>query len=78
MINTIPSHYHVEIFLKKNIFGSEGPKWPIHIIEYIENEWSSNIYDIQDKYIHPFHGSITVLINKETYQSYSFTKSALK
>ena len=78
MINNIPSYYYVEIFLTQNIFGIVGPKWPIHVVRYKENEWSPKIYEIQDKYKHPIHGSITVLINNKTYQPYSLTKSALK
>ena len=78
MINSIPNYYYVKIVLKNSVFGNNGLKWPIHIVDYIENEWSSEIYEIQDKYIHPIHGSITILINKETYQPYSSNKSALK
>ena len=78
MVNNIPNYYYVNIFLWKNIFGDDGPKWPIHVVKYIENEWSSDIYDIQDTYTHPIYGPITVLINKETYQPYSFAKSAHK
>ena len=78
MVNNIPGYYHVKLFVYENIFCINGPKWPIHIVDYKENEWSSDIYEIQDKYIHPIHGPITVLINKETYQSHSFAKSALK
>ena len=41
------------------------------------DKWSPNIYEIQDKYIHPipYYRSVTILINKKTYQSYSFAKS---
>ena len=78
MINTIPSYYHVEILLIKNIFDNIGLKWPIHVVGYIENEWSPDIYEIQNKYFHPIHGSITILINKETYQPYYSVKFALK
>ena len=78
MVNNIPSHHHVVILLKKDIFGIDGFKWPIHVIDYRENDWSPEIYEIQDKYIHPIHGSITVLINKETYQPYSSAKSAFR
>ena len=78
MINNIPNYYYVNIFLQKNIFNIDGPKWPIHVIDYRENKWSPEIYKIQDKYEHPNHGPITILINKETYQSYSSAKSALK
>ena len=78
MLNNIPNYYYVEILLKRDIFGVDGHKWPIHVVNYKENKWPSNIYEIQDKYIHSIHGSITVLINKETYQPYSFVKSAIK
>ena len=39
---------------------------------------SLEIYQVIDNYTHPIHGDITVLINKKTYQPYSFAKSALK
>ena len=78
MVNNIPSYYHVEILLKNNIFNINGPKWSINVVNYKEHEWSSEIYEIQDKYIHPKHGSIIVLINKKTYQPCSFAKSARK
>ena len=74
MVNNIPSYYHVIILLKKNKYN---PKWPIHVVEYRENEWPSDIYEIKDKYRHPIHGDITILINKNTYQPYSSAKSAL-
>ena len=78
MINNIPSYYHVELFLKYNILGNHGLKWPIHVVNYEENKWPSEIYEIQNKYIHPIYDSIIVLINKESYQPYSSVKSALK
>ena len=78
MVNNIPNYYHVKILCINNIFDIDEPKWPTHVVNYIENKWSSEIYDIKDKYTHPFHGVITVLINKETYQPYSSAKSALK
>ena len=78
MVNNIPNYYHVKIFLGRNISGIDEIKWPIHVVNYRENEWPPEIYEIQDKYIHPFHGSITILINKKTYQPYSSAKSALK
>ena len=78
MINNIPTYYCVKIFLSQNIYGIDEPKWPIHVIDYKENEWSPEIYEIQDKYTHPLYGSITILINKNTYQPYSSAKSALK
>ena len=78
MINNIPNYYHINIFLSDNLFGIDGPKWPIHVVDYRENKWSPEIYEIQDKYHHPFYGFITILINKETYQPYSSAKSALK
>ena len=82
MVNNIPNYYQVKILLEENIFGSDGLKWPIHVVNYKEQEqeWSPIIYEIQNKYKHkhPIYASITVLINKETYQSYSSAKSALK
>ena len=78
IVNNIPSYYHIEIFLKYNIFCNDGLKWPIRVVDYKEHQWSLKIYEIQDKYMHPIYGSITVLINKKTYQPYSFAKSALK
>ena len=78
IVNNIPSYYQVEIFIDKNIFDDNGPKWPIHVIKYVEHGWPQNIYVIQDKYMHPNYGYIVVLINKETYQPYSSAKSALK
>ena len=36
-----------------------------------EIHWSSNIYDIADRYTHPLYGDIVVLKNKETYEPYS-------
>ena len=78
MVNNIPNYYHVEIFLENDIFDNNGLKWPIHVYDYIENMWSSDIYEIQYEYTHPTYGYITVLINKETYQPYSSAKSALK
>ena len=63
MVNNIPSYYHVKIFIvsaDKNIINIKGPKWPIHVINYIENKWISKIYEIQDKYMHPIHGFVTV------------------
>ena len=78
MVNNIPSYYYVKIFLRNNIFDNTGPKWPIHVVHYIENKWSSEIYEIQDKYTHPIRGSIVVLINKKIYQPYSSAKSVLK
>ena len=78
IVNNIPSYYHVNIFLYKNNFNIDELKWPIHVIDYKEGKWSLNMYEIQDKYIHPIHDSVTILINKKTYQPYSFAKSALK
>ena len=78
MVNNIPNYCHVEILIKKNIFGLYGHKWPIHVFGYKENDWSSEIYELHDKYIHPIYGSITMLINKKTYQPYSSAKSILK
>ena len=78
MVNNIPNYYHVKIFLRENIFDIGGPKWPIYVVKYIENNWPLEIYEIQDKYNHSIYGPITILINKETYQPYSSAKSALK
>ena len=78
MVNNIPKYYDVKLFLKHNIFDIDGPIWPIHVCYYKEKEWSSEIYDVIDKYVDPFYGNITVLINKETYEPYSLSKSALK
>ena len=78
MVNNIPSYYQVIILLYKNIFGNDEPKWPIHVTEYMEHLWPSKIYEIQDKYMHQYRGSIVVLINKKSYQPYSSAKSALK
>ena len=78
MVNNIPNYYYVEILLRENIFDTNGPKWPIHVLKYKEYEWSSKIYEIQDKYIHSIYGDITVLINTKSYQPYSSAKSALK
>ena len=64
MVNNIPRYYNVKIFLKSDKFSNNGPKWPIHASNYRENKWSSKIYEIQDTYVHPIHGSITILINK--------------
>ena len=78
MVNNIPSYHRVIIFLKKYNFNIDAPKWPIHVVAYLEHQWSPDIYEIHDKYMHPNHGSITILINKNTYQPYSFAKSAIK
>ena len=78
MINSIPNYYYVKIVLKNSVFGNNGLKWPIHIVDYIENEWPPEIYEIQGKYMHPIYNSITILINKETYQPYFSAKSTLK
>ena len=78
IVNNVPNYYHVKLLLKKNIFNINGLKWPIHVVDYKENEWSPDIFEIQDEYMHPIYGPITLLINKKTYQSYSFVKSALK
>ena len=78
MVNSIPSYYNVNLFRFHEIVNVDGPKWPIHVIYYKEKDWSSEIYDIIDEYIHPMYGNIIVLINKETYQLYSHAKSAFK
>ena len=62
--------------MKNNIFNGEGSKWPIHVVKYDEAKWSSDIYEIIDKYSDPIYGDIIVLINKETYEPFSHTKSA--
>ena len=76
-INNIPRYFYIKIFLYNNIFDC-GSKWPIHVVNYDETKWSSDIYEIIDKHIDPIYGNITVLINKETYEPYSHAKSALK
>ena len=78
MVNSIPSYYHVEILLSDNIFGVDGPKWPIHVVAYDKYKWSSYTYEMQNKYTHSIYGLVTILINTKTYQSYSSVKSALK
>ena len=78
MVNNIPNYYHVKILSNTNNPAIDESKCPIHVVDYRENEWSSNIYETLDKYIHSIHGPITILINKEIYQSYSSAKSALK
>ena len=80
MINNIPNYYHVVILSNKNIFDNNEPKWPIHVVDYKKqkHEWSPEIYEIQGKYIHPIYNSITILINKKTYQPYFSAKSATK
>ena len=78
MVNNIPGYYDVKIFLLKNIFGDNGPKWPMHVCNYKKKRWPLEIYEVIDNYTHSFYGDITILINTETYQSYSFAKSAFK
>ena len=51
IVNNIRRHHHVIILLKIDIFGIDGPKWPIHVIDYREHKWSQEIYEIQDTYI---------------------------
>ena len=63
MVNNIPSYYCVILLVCNNI-GINGLKWPIHVVNYREHEWSLDIYEIQEKYTHPVYGFITVLINK--------------
>ena len=77
MVNNIPSYYDVKIFLSENILGVD-PKWPIHVYEYDEDQWSLELCDVIDNYEHSHHGNITVLINKKTYQPYSYAKSTIK
>ena len=77
MVNNIPNYYNVELFFTYNIFKI-GPKWPIHVVGYDERGWSPKIYDVIDKYQHPYHGKINILVNKKTYQPYSYAKSARK
>ena len=67
MVNNIPRYYDVKIIVNFNRFDIDGSKWPIHVTHYREFDWSSKIY-----------GNITVLINKDTYEPYSLTKSARK
>ena len=55
-----------------------GVKWPIHVYMYDEGKWSPEIYNVINRYVHPIYDDITVIINKETYQPYSCSKSALK
>ena len=40
MVNNIPSYYHVEILVINNIFifGNDGIKWPIYVLDYNENK----------------------------------------
>ena len=78
MVNNIPRYYDVKIIVRSNMFDVGGPKWPIHVSHYRENDWSSEIYDVIDKYTHPLYGNIIVLINKDTYEPYSLVKSARK
>ena len=81
MVNNISGYYDVKIFLSSislNILNNNDLKWPIHVRYYEKTHWSSEIYDVIDNYKHPSYGDITVLINKETYQPYSFAKSAIK
>ena len=76
IVNNIPNYYHVKILLRNNNFDIRKLKWPIHVVNYVEHKWSPEIYEIQDKYIHPIYDSITILIEKESYQPYSSAKSA--
>ena len=78
MVNSIPSYYDVKIFLLDNILDEDGPKWPLHVCHYKKTQWPLEIYEMIDNYKHPIYGDITVLVNKETYQPYSFAKSTLK
>ena len=80
MVNNIPSYYDVKIFLDANILGDYSPKWPLHISHYdkYKFQWPLELYEMIDTYFHSFCGDITVLIDKKTYQPYSFAKSALK
>ena len=82
MVNNISNYYYVKIFLHqynnftRYNFTSDGPKWAIHIVDYKENDWLPETYEIQDKYTYSTYGSITILIIKESYQPYSSVKSA--
>ena len=78
VINNIPRNFNVKIYVNHNIFDKCGPKWPIHVVKYNETNWTSDIYEIINKYIDPIYGDITVLINKKSYEPYSHAKSALK
>ena len=66
----------MKVYVDDNIFDNEGPKWPIHVVNYKKTNWSSDIYEIIDNYNDPIYGDIIVLINKETYEPYSHAKSA--
>ena len=78
IMNNIPSYYDIKIFLTTNILGNNGLKWPIHVPFYDKKQWSLELYEVINNYIHPIYDNITVLINKKTYQPYSPAKSALK
>ena len=77
-INNISKNYNVKVYMDLDIFGDNGPKWPIYVINYDETKWSSDIYEIINKHFDPIYGDITVLINKESYEPYSHAKFALK
>ena len=51
MINNICSHYCMKILLVKNIFNDNGPKWPIHVVDYTDDEWSPDIYGMVTRYL---------------------------
>ena len=68
----------MKIFVNHNIFQKCEPKWSIYVVNYNESTWPFDIYEIIDKHIDPIYGNITVLINKESYEPYSYAKSALK
>ena len=80
MVNSIPGYYEydVKIFVSKNIFGINGPKCSIHVVDYNEEDWSSEIYEVVDNYLDQCHGNITIINNIETYEPYSRAKSARK
>ena len=78
MVNNIPNYYNVQLFMDFHHSTIDGPKWPIHVSYHDKQSWSSKIYDIVKIYNHNVYGSMTILINRETYESYSFAKSTRK
>ena len=76
IVNNIPKYYNVKIYLNWNTFSNDLSKWPLHVINYHEDEWPSEIYKIIDNYVDPIYDNIVVLINRKSYEPYSFAKSA--
>ena len=69
MLNSIPRHFNVVLFATYKFFNDDnGPKWPIHVVNYGKLSWSPDIYQVINQYTHQIHGDITVLINKNSYQ----------